>query len=149
MYHSITFRTSSDTDYNTWSNWHMIPASRPVITHPEMVITTVQIPGKSGSIDLTNYLYNKPIYKNRSGSFDFYVMEGYNDYRTTKMEILKVLHGQKVKMIFEDDPNYYYVCTIKVDKWINEASRPSVTISYTAEPYKYQLSDDKRITNDF
>ena len=149
MYHSITFRTSSGVDYNTWSNWHLIPASRPTIAHPEILTVSVSIPGKSGSIDLTNYLYSKPIYKDRTGSFDFYVMEGYGDHRTTKAEMLKILHGRKVKVIFEDDPNYYYNGRMKIDKWTNEASRPTVTISYTIEPYKYKISNNARVTNDF
>lgn len=149
MYHSITFRTSSGTDYNTWSNWHLIPASRPTIAHPEMVITRVTIPGKVGTLDLTDYLYSKPIYKDRTGSFEFYVMEGYTDQRTVHAEMLKILHGRKVKVYFEDDPGYYYVGRTKIDSWRNEASRPTVTISYTIEPYKYNATTNAQVLDDF
>lgn len=149
MYHSITFRTSSGIDYNTWSNWHLIPASRPTIAHPEMVITSIKIPGRTGSIDLTNYLYSQPIYKDRTGSFEFYVMEGYSDQRLVLKEMLEILHGKKVKIFFEDDPGYYYVGRIKIDKWQNEASRPTATISYIIEPYKYDSDTNEQILDDF
>lgn len=151
MYHSITFstRSGSSASYNTWSDWHLIPTSRPTIAHPEMVTNYVKIPGRSGSLDLTNYLYSEPIYRDRNGSFDFYVVEGGKDFQTIEREMLKALHGQKMNVIFEDDSSYYYVGRFKVESWKNEASRPRVTISYIIEPYKFNRSSNARVLGDF
>lgn len=149
MYHSITFYDADGKQYNTWSNWHLIPTSRPIISHPDPQIVTVPLPGRSGSIDITNYLYSKPIYANRNGSLQFYAMEGYNDYRVMQIELYKTLHGKKLKFVFEDDPDYYYVGRFTVALWKNEASRPNINITYTAEPYKYDFKTNARITDDF
>lgn len=149
MYHSITFRNMSGTSYNTWNDWHLIPTSRPTIAHPEMLSTYVTIPGRQGSLNITNYLYSEPIYQDRSGTIEFYVMEGYVDHRITETNMLKFLQGRKMQVIFEDDPGYYYVGRIKLDKWTNEASRPSVSISYIIEPYKYNLSTGAKMLGIF
>ena len=125
MYHSITFgefytaeeattagnpalvRTFKQSS-NTWDDWHLIPSSRPTISHPEVVTNYVTVPGLSGSIDLTEYLTSGPVYNDRTGSFDFYVMNGFESWLTIRQKIVEAVHGKRIKMVFEDDPLYYY-----------------------------------------
>lgn len=145
MYHSITFLTNNGrTKYNTWSDWHLIPASRPTIAHPEMTLNYITIPGRKEPIDITGYLYKNPIYKDRTGSFTFYVIEGYEKPEDVERKILAAIHGKRLAMIIEDEPGYYYIGRFTVDDWRNEANRPRCVISYTIEPYKYNLSNDAK-----
>lgn len=68
MYHSINIG-----EKNTWTDWHLIPSSRPYIEMPTIKEKSVEIPGRNGVIDLTTFLTGSPTYGNRKGSWEFYV----------------------------------------------------------------------------
>ena len=73
MYHSINFGNK-----NTWDDWKIVPASRPVFKSPALKKKTIEIPGADGFIDLSESLTGYPVYSNREGSFEFVVM---NDFK--------------------------------------------------------------------
>ena len=75
MYHSITFG-----DKNTWDDWHLIPSSRPLFNPPTPKTKYQDIPGANGKLDLSEALTGYPVYDNRIGSFEFYVMNGYQEW---------------------------------------------------------------------
>ena len=67
MYHSVRF-TKKGVVKNSWSDWYLVPSSRPVINPPEPKFNTVDIPGANGSIDLTEVVSGDVVYQNRTGS---------------------------------------------------------------------------------
>lgn len=146
-YHSLTFTKGRDT-VNTWDNWSLIPSSRPVVAAPTPAYKYVEIPGKDGSLDLTDYLVKGPTYSNRQGSFEFYVTNliskhGYSVWISRKEEIASFLDGSKMKMMLDDDPEYYYIGRFFLKEWRNEASFSKVIIDYTIEPFKYKRDGRK------
>lgn len=102
MYHSITFGTK-----NTWDDWHLIPTSRPVFNPPSVKTNLIEIPGGDGALDLTTALAGRPLYKNRTGSIEFFVENDFRDWAVLYSEIMVYLHGQKMRAVLEDDPSYY------------------------------------------
>lgn len=60
MYHSITIG-----DKNTWDDWHLIPATRPLFNPPTVKENMVNIPGGDGVLDLTASLAGRPTYNNQ------------------------------------------------------------------------------------
>lgn len=142
MYHSVSFISDIATK-NTYSNWHLVPSSRPTITMPYTKTTYVDIPGASGKLDLSETLTKYPIYDNRTGSIDFYVL---NDWQTNEKswvglyeEIARFVHGKKLKMVLEDDPDHYYEGRFDVT-WESDNSGKwsSVSFDYDLDPYKYR-----------
>ena len=73
MYHSVTFG-----DKNTWDDWRLVPASRPVFNPPAQKVKTLEIPGGDGVIDLSQSLTGYPVYQNRTGSIEFIVMNDFS-----------------------------------------------------------------------
>lgn len=134
MYHSITIG-----DKNTWTDWHLIPASRPVFVPPSVKTNYVDIPGGDGSLDLTTAISARAVFKDRSGSFTFYVANGYKEWQEAYSEIMGYLHGKKLKAILEDDPNYYYEGRFAVNNWQSDKDYSSITISYVVGPYKRSI----------
>lgn len=141
MYHSITFG-----DKNTWTDWHLVPSSRPVINPPKPKVQYVDIPGADGSIDLTESLAGRPVFSDREGSLDFIVLNDFNvdnyNYNWIEVytEIMQYLHGQRMKMILEDDPNYYYDGRFEVNSWKSDQNNSTITIDYHLSPYKYEIT---------
>lgn len=146
MYHSITFGTK-----NTWDDWHLIPASRPVVPPPTVRTSIVEIPGANGSIDLTNAIAGKPLFENRTGSFTFYVENGFKPWYDLYAEICAYLHGQRTRVVLEDDPGFYYEGRISVNTWRSDAQRSSITIDFVLDPLKIDIysSSDKWLWDPF
>ena len=135
MYHSITFG-----DKNTWTDWHIVASERPVFSPPSPKFEFIEIPGRASPIDMTETLTGKPTYSQRTGSFDFYVVNGYNRWNELYQTILNHLHGKKLRAILEDEPEYYYEGRFSVNSWKSQKDWSRITISYTVDPYKYPVS---------
>ena len=136
MYHSITFGTK-----NTWDNWHLIPTTRPVINPPGVKTSYTENPSGDGAFDMTTALTRRPMYKNRTGTLEFYVENGFKNWAFLYSEIMVYLQGQKMRMILEDDPVYYYEGRFSVGDWKSEAQNSGITISYEVGPYKRKIAD--------
>ena len=112
---------------------------------PEVKTNYVDIPGADGHIDLSEALSGEPLYKNRSGSTTFYVMNGYKPWEHIYSEIMNYLHGQKMQVYLEDDPFYYYEGRFSVNTWRSEKSRSEIVIDYNIAPYKlYRFSSAEK-----
>ncbi len=134
MYHSITIG-----DKNTWGDWHLIPATRPLFNPPSVKTNMVDIPGGDGSLDLTTVLAGRPTYNNRTGSFTFYVANGYQDWAELYSDIMTYLQGQKFKAILEDDPDYYYEGRFWVNNWKSDKDWSTITMNYEVGPFKKSI----------
>lgn len=146
MYHSMTIIPDGISIYtngklngiNTWDDWHLMPSSRPLIEVPGIKTAYIDIPGSDGSFDLTEAFTERPLYSNRGGSFEFYVMNGYGSWATRYSAIMNYLHGRRVKLILEDDPGYYYNGRMSVNKWQSVKDWSRITLDYNFEPFKYK-----------
>lgn len=154
MYYSIDFGDLDANGYfqsiaNTWDDWHLIPSSRPTISTPQAQVSFVNIPGRHGSINLTNYLRGtRPSYGSRTGSLEFYVDNDHEPWMDIRKKIGNVLHGQRIKMVLEDEPEYYYEGRFVFNAWRSEANFSKVVIDYQLDPYKYSIFsnvDDEHI----
>lgn len=137
-YHSVIFSDSSGT-YNTYSTWHLIPMTRPIIKPPETTALIEYLHDSRKSLLLSDYATNElPSY--REGEFEFQFMYddfgGSFDWATMYGGIVSALHGKKMTITLEDDPFYHYTGIVKVD-WENEKVSV-VRISVECEPFKYK-----------
>lgn len=145
MYHSISFDIGDKKVYNTWNKWYLIPTTRPVVAQPTQTYNYVEIPGRTGALDITDYLFKGPTYSDRVGSFEFLVTGIDRDraYASRKADLARFFDGSKVmKMTLEDNPGYYYKGRFFFKQWTPEATYSRVTIEYRLEPYRY-TSDGK------
>lgn len=139
MYHSITIGNK-----NTWDDWHLVSTSRPLVNPPSVKTHYVDIPGGDGSMDLTEAISGKAAYGNRSGSWEFIVVNSgqlvpntsYGEWHARYTAIMKYLHGQEFRAVLEDDELYYYLGRFTVESWNSEKGNSVLTIKYDVEPYK-------------
>lgn len=139
MYHSLIFQ-DGNTKINTWDNWHLIPSSRPVVAQPTAVYKYVDIPGRDGQLDMTDYLVGRPTYSDRKGAFEFYVANGYGNWASRRAEIASFLNGKVLKLYLEDEPQYYYKGRFFLKEWRSEANWSKVNIEYQVDPYRYLIN---------
>ena len=134
MFYSITFG-----EKNTWDDWHIVPASRPLVNPPAVKTEYVDVPGADGSLDYTEALSGVK-YKDREGSWTFYVMNGYQEWHVLYNQILAYLHGRRMRIHLESDPDYYYYGRLFVDEWQSAKDYSTITIRYIIDAYKLPLS---------
>ena len=134
MYHSITFG-----EKNTWDDWRLAPSSRPVFNPPAQKVKTLDVPGGDGLIDLSQALTGYPVYQNRTGSFEFYVMNDFKPWQIAYSDIMDYLHGQTMRAILEDDPEYFYEGRFTVNAWKSDKDYSKIVIDYSVGPYKWSI----------
>ncbi len=125
---------------NTWSTWHLIPSSRPFVEEPTIVTKFVDIPGRSGPVDFTDFLTGSPQYGQRVGKWSFYIANTGTDPDALKTTIANALHGKRLKVKLQDDPTYYYEGRFTVSNIEQSNSRSMITISYQLDPYKKKIN---------
>ena len=136
MYHSITFG-----DKNTYDDWHLMPSSRPVFNPPEVKMKTIDLPGANGVLDMSEALTGYPLFNNRKGSFEFYVLNDYwNSWKDAYSSISNYIHGRQMKAILDDDKTYYYFGRFAVNEWKSEEGHSKIVIDYNVDPYKYLVT---------
>ena len=146
MYYSIDFgdfdaNENFVSQANTWEDWHLIPSSRPTIAHPEIETNYEDIAGMDGGQDTTEYIPSGIVWGDRTGSIEFYVMNGYEDWKTIRSKIISVIHGKRLKMVLEEQPECYYEGSFKLNDWRSEAQFSKVVIEYTLGPFKRLIAD--------
>ena len=124
---------------NTWTDWHLIPSSRPTMVIPNSQSRFVEVPGMDGSYDLSEYLTTYRTYQDRSGSFEFIVDNDHEDWLAICRKISVYLHGKKLRMILTDDMEWFYQGRFSLNEWKSDPARSSVTIDYRVAPYKYSI----------
>ena len=94
--------------YHTFKDWGLIMTEKscPI---PAPKTNYISVDGRDGDIDLTTSLTDEVKYNNRKCTFSFYTS---NDNLLKRdelfQEIKHALHSQKIQIIDDDEPNYFY-----------------------------------------
>lgn len=110
------------------------------IASPTPNIHLVYIPGRKTPLDLTESLYGDITYENRQIVFEFDHQDSIYSYQTTLSLLNNFFHGQKVKVIIDSDPEWYWEGRMTVSGRKDKKGIGSFTLTMNAEPYKYGLS---------
>lgn len=132
MYASVNFD-----NFNTWDDFSLIRATKS-ISAPEPKYIKVEIEGADGELDLTEY-FGDIKYKNRKISFEFSTMRSQSEFPELFSRIQDSLHGRRMKIVLEEDTDFYYIGRVTVDEWKSNKSIGLITIECDVEPYKYKI----------
>ncbi len=107
---------------------------------PEAKTYEQDIPGADGALDLTEAITGGDVkYKNRSISLEFEVEdEDFYRWSVIVSEVANYLAGQKMKIILDNDPYFYYIGRLALDVEKTEKSESKLVLSGEVEPYKYE-----------
>lgn len=126
-------------DIHTYDDWGLILASQ-TIGMPEPKTETVSVPGMNGELDLTEALNGTTVYENRTLTFTFLMLDAVDDWAMRLSEIMNALHGQKMKIILDDDKGCYYYGRVTVNSHSTNRGYSTVVIDCDVEPYKVVIS---------
>lgn len=136
--HSITFGTVSNhvmtNPKNTWTDWCLIPLTRPVIASSPINTEYIEIPGRDGRIDASEWVPGTTTYGNCEGTWDFYVDNTKIGWETAKQLVMDYLHGKQHHCMLSDQSDKYYVGRFKVTNLQPDKNFSKISIGYVLYP---------------
>ena len=131
-------------DKHTYRDWGLLTKSRPNISPPTPKLKLVQVPGSDNIIDLTESLTGQVHYEMRTISFEFVMMAERARWPSLYSEIMNYLHGKKIRIIMDDDPNFYYTGRVTVGNLDPDKKTAVISMEAQVEPYKHERFGEGR-----
>jgi len=126
-------------DFHSYRDFSLILSQKTIGT-PSPKTETIEIPGGDGVLDLTE-VFGEVKYNNRNLSFEFSSIVPQSDFMDQFSHIQDALHGQKMQIVLDDDPEWYYTGRISVSEWKADKNIGKLTIDCDCDPYKTKLSE--------
>ena len=125
-------------DEHTLRDWGAIITNSDVIGMPEPNTVLLEVPGRSGRLDLSEVLTGDVTYSNREIKLELAAQTNRDRWTETCFHIFNKYHGRVVHVTFDEDPVHFYVgrCSITSPKRVATAGTMVITID--AEPYRYE-----------
>ncbi len=132
--------------YHSWDNWNLVLQSIS-IGMPEPKTNSVDIPGANGSLDLTETLTGEVVYENRELSFKFETAEQLTGKSWADLisEIATALHGKRMNIILDDDPDWIYNGRCIIDAFSTSVAKQEITIKCDCDPFKTDSDGNESI----
>lgn len=124
-------------DYHSITDWGIYLAERPVVSSPEVRTNYIEIAGMDGSLDFTEALTGRATYTDREIEFTFSLLPPRERWGHIYSEILRAVHGKKMKIILDEEPDFYYYGRVLVGNIANNDKVLRLPITATVQPYKY------------
>lgn len=111
------------------------------IGFPEAKTYEQDIPGADGALDLTEAMTAGDVkYKKRALSMEFELEDkDFYNWSILVSAIANYLAGKRMKIIFDNDPYFYYIGRLSIDAEKTEKSESKLVLSGEVDPYKYEL----------
>ena len=126
-------------DFHSYRDFSLILSQKTIGT-PSPKTETIDIPGGDGVLDLTEF-FGETKYNNRNLSFEFSSIVPQSEFMNQFSHIQYALHGQKMRIVLDDAPEWYYIGRISVSEWKAEKAVGKLTIDCDCEPYRAKLSE--------
>lgn len=123
-------------NYHSYNNFNLVLNSKEIAS-PSPKIEKIEIPGADGELDFTEF-FGEVKYQNRKLIFNFTLLDTPSNFLTAFSNIQNAIHGKKLHVTLDDDPNFYYVGRCAVDKWKADKNIGKITVEADCEPYKYK-----------
>jgi hypothetical protein len=115
-----------------------------ILTHktigtPAPKTEIIDIPGGDGVLDMTEF-FGEVKYGNRPIAYEFSTAIPHEQFPAFFSRVANALHGQKVEIVDDEDPDCYYIGRLTVSEFQAKRAIGTLTIDCDCEPYKYHLA---------
>ena len=124
--------------YHSYNDFHLILAKKTIGT-PSPKKEVIEIPGGDGVLDLTEF-FGGVKYGNRTLTFEFSTIRPQSEFMEIFSEVQNAIHGKRMAIAIDDDPEWVYVGRISVSEWKAEKAVGRLTIDCDCEPFKRRIS---------
>ena len=125
-------------DEHTLRDWGAVITNSDVIAMPEPNTVLLEVPGRSGRLDLSEVLTGDISYGNRELKLQLAARTNKERWVETCLHIFNKYHGRVVHVTFDEDPGHYYVGRAIISDPQRLGIAGQFTIMIDAEPYRYE-----------
>lgn len=112
---------------------------KPIISTPQVQTRLISVPGSDFQLDLTEALDGQVHYEARQISFSFDAMYPRLEWPQRLAEIMRYLHGKRHRIVFDDDPDYFYEGRVTVGTPSFDSKLQHIPVTATVAPYKWEV----------
>lgn len=128
-------------DIHTYKDWGLKWVEPYTIDYPEPDERIIEVPGSYAPLDVTELITGHVGFKRRPFTFNFEVPDkDYYEYEKIKSKIAKFIHGKRLRLYLDTDPDYFYLARIQVAFDKSEKDTSTLTITGEADAYKYNAT---------
>ena len=125
-------------DEHTLRDWGAVITNSDVIVMPEPNTVLLEVPGRSGRLDLSEVLTGDISYGNREIKLELAAQTNRDRWVETCLHIFNKYHGQVVQVTFDEDPGHYYVGRASILEPQRLSTAGQLTLTIDAEPFRYE-----------
>lgn len=116
-----------------------------ILTHktigtPTPKTNLLDIPGGDGMLDMTEF-FGEVKYGNRPITYEFSTAIPYEQFPAFFSRVQNALHGQKVPIVDDEDPDHYYIGRLTVSEFQAKRTIGTLAINCDCEPFKYKARE--------
>lgn len=128
-------------DEHTLHDWGAIITNSDMVSMPEPNTVLLEIPGRSGRLDLSEVLTGDISYGNREIKLKLAASTNREKWQETCLHIFNKYHGRMVHATFDEDPGHFYVGRASVSDPQRVATAGQLTVTIDAEPFRYEQEE--------
>lgn len=130
----MIYQSVSINGINMLKTYKMALKERHCVQPPEPKTLYQDIPGADGSLDLSTAISGHMVYSRRKITLNFGCGYEIDRWAGIFSEILRLFHGKNGKLIFDDDPDYYYYGRMTISKYSRVQTLGTFTITVERNP---------------
>lgn len=111
--------------------------SKKTIESPKPKTETQEVPGADVELDFTEF-FGDVKFENRTLKFEFSTLVPQSEFSTLFSKIQNALNGRKMKIVLDEDAEFYYVGRVSVKEWQADGVIGKLSVECDCEPYKYK-----------
>lgn len=104
---------------------------------PTVQTYTVEVPGRNGLLDLSEFLTGEPRYSNRKLKFEF-LGDGSRETVLSLIDKMLSYHGKKITITTDDFKGWYYTGRAEV-AYVDSGYYVTFALTVDAQPFSYAL----------
>lgn len=127
--------------YHTLKDWGLAISNNNCIEDVEQEKYYVDVPGADGFLDFSEVITGRRIFKKRPINIEVGGKKPRNEWDIIISNIRNKIEGREVKVIFDNDPEFYWIGRASVKGFNRNREIGTFTIAIPiADPYKYRVT---------
>lgn len=123
---------------HSWRDLYLAMEDRQEIGSPDPELYLYEVPGRNSPLDCSEALTGRVNYQQRTLKFSFVLREDARQWAYRYSEIASALHGQRMRIVCDDDPYFYYEGRVQIDPVKSSKYLGKIEITAVVDPYKYE-----------
>lgn len=138
----VTIVADDGTSYHSFTDFGLAIGNNNYIEAPEYDTYYVEVPGRDGLLDLTEMITGRPTYRTREINIELGGMGDPNTWDAKISQLRNLFHGHIVKLIFDNDPTYYWTGRAEIIDYDRFRNLGTFTLAIPqADPFKYSVDE--------